>query len=206
MGLTLRPQLRELSIQRRMNEINMENERGRNSFRLDLELTYGRETETAAFGDLLEEPDNSYTIGLTGSIPIWDWGQRRARIEAQRLNLQRTDLSIEETREELQIDIANVVQNVDEYLTRAQSMAQNLELATEVSETSLQNYQDGAISIQDLLQSFERQEATAENFLTAYMGYREAMLDLQGMTFYDFENDVPVLERFGIASSAQVSR
>jgi outer membrane protein TolC len=206
LGLTLQPQLRNLAIQRRMNEIQISNVRGQNSFRLDLELTYGRETETAAFNDILNEPSSSYTVGLTGRLPIWDWGQRRARLQAQRVVLERTDLSIEETQREIDIDIRNVVQNVTEYLQRAQSMQQNLALATEVSETSLENYRQGAISMQDLLQSFERQEGTDENFLMAYIGYREAILDLQRMTYYDFENDVPVLERFGIGTSASAVR
>jgi outer membrane protein len=206
LGLTLQPRLRNLGIQRRTNEIQISNERGRNSFRVDLELTYGRETETGAFNDLLSEPSSSYTVGLTGRLPIWDWGQRKARVEAQRLVLQRTDLTIEETQAEINIDIRNVVQNVAEYLQRAQNMQQNLALATEISETSLESYRQGTISMQDLLQSFERQEATDENFLTAYMGYRDAILDLQRMTYFDFENDVPVLERFGIGTSASAVR
>ncbi|MEX2570729.1 MAG: TolC family protein [Gemmatimonadota bacterium] len=198
LGVTLRPQLRMLEIERRQNEIDYENVRGRNSFRLDVELTYGREMQDPRFGQLMSDPRNSYTFGVRGSLPIWDWGERRARIEAERLVLARTDLSIEETREEIQIGINNTVRNLEEYLDRAQSMEENLELAEQISQQSLAQYREGSISIQDLLQSYERQESTALNFLAAYIGYRDAILELQRMTYYDFENQIPVLERFGV--------
>ncbi|MEX2582596.1 MAG: TolC family protein [Gemmatimonadota bacterium] len=202
LGLTLRPQLQRLDIQRRQNEIGIENVRGRNSFRMDVELTYGREMQDTQFDRLMGDPRNSYTVGVSGRIPIWDWGQRRSRIEAEQLVLARTDLSIQETREEIQIGITNTLRNLEEYQQRAESMEENLILAENVSQQSLEQYRAGSITILDLLQSFDRQEDTAENFLDAYMGFRNAIADLEQMTYYDFENQVPVLERFGIRNGS----
>ena len=100
--------------------------------------------------------------------------------------------------ERIEIDITNTIQNLTEYQQRVASMEQNLTLAEQISATSLDQYRSGAITVLDLMQSFERQTDTAENFLDAYMGYRDAIMSLQRMTYYDFELDVPVLERFGI--------
>ena len=44
-----------------------------------------------------------------------------------------------------------------------------------------------------------READTAQNLIDAYLGWRRAIARLQRMTFYDFERDVPVLERFNIA-------
>lgn len=204
-GVTLRPQLRTLDIQRRREEIFLENARGSNSFRMNLEFTYGREMEDPILAELLNEPSNSYTVGVNAYIPIWDWGARSARVQAQKLRLQRTHLSIEETREGIQLEIRNVVQNLDEYQQRAQNMEQNLGLAKSVSEQSLDQYREGKVTMLDLLQAFERQTATADNFLDAYLGYRNAALNLQQMTFFDFENQVPILRRFGLRAGAEES-
>ncbi len=205
LGLTLRPQLRILEIQRRQNEIQVQNVQGRNSFRVDLELTYGREMEDAQLSNLMQDPTNSYTFGVRGSIPIWDWGAQRARVEAQRLVLDRTLLSIEETRENIQIGIRNTVQNLTEFQQRVGSMEQNLILAEQVTAASIEQYRTGSITVLDLLQSIEREEDTASNFLRAYMGYRDALLELQRLTYYDFENDIPVLERFGIVGRPETA-
>jgi outer membrane protein len=198
LGMTLRPQMQALAIERRKNEIQFAEVSDRNSFRLDVELSYGREMQDPEFGNLIRDPRNSYTVGVSGSLPIWDWGERDARIEAQRLVLDRHELSIEETREQIEVGITNTVRNLEEYQQRAQSMEANLELAAQISAESLAQYSAGGITILDLLQSFERQEDTAENFLEAYMGYRNAVLSLQRQTYFDFETQVPILERYGI--------
>lgn len=202
LGITLRPQLRQLEIQRRQNEISLSTVKGRDSFRLNVELTYGREMQDPSFDGLMSDPKNSYTLGVSGTLPIWDWGARRARIEAQEITLMRTDLSIEETREQIEIDIRNTVENLVEYQRRAESMERNLVLARQVSTSSLDQYVSGAITVLDLLQSYEREDDTARNFLTAYMGYRNALLSLQRMTYYDFETRMPVLERYGVQAAS----
>jgi outer membrane protein TolC len=149
-----------------------------------------------ALRELLNDPSNSYTVGVSGYVPIWDWGARDARVQAQRLNLERTRLSIEETEENIRREIGNVVRNLDEYQQRALNMQENLELARQVSAMSLAQYAEGRGTMVDLVQAFERQADTAENFLEAYLGYRNAVLELQQITYYDFERDMPMLERF----------
>lgn len=201
-GTTLRPQLRNLDIQRRKDEMDLASTAGSNGFRMDVALTYGREMEDPMLRRLMDDPSNSYTVGVRGSLPIWDWGAKRARVEAERLSLERTRLSIEETEEQIRTEIRNVVRNLGEYQQRAQNMDANLALARDVSAMSLAQYSEGRITMLDLLQAFERQEDTAENFLEAYLGYRNAALNLKQQTYYDFETDTPLLDRLGIRTAA----
>ncbi|RMH52674.1 MAG: TolC family protein [Bacteroidetes bacterium] len=197
-GRSLRPQLRKLAIQRRKDEIDVNNARGWDSFRANLEVTYGRETQDPRFDELWERPTNSYSIGLYAYIPIWDWGRRRARIQAEQISLRKTELFIEETEREIRTDIANAIQNLEEYEQRAITMEENLQMARDIVAASMAQYRSGDISILDLLQSIGRQEDTALNFLTTYLGYRKALLSLQKLTYYDFERDMPLLRRFEI--------
>jgi len=75
-------------------------------------------------------------------------------------------------------------------------MQENLTLATGLSASSLELFQDGSITALDLLQSFRRELDTANNFLDAYLGWRRALLRLQELTYFDFQNGTTVLERF----------
>jgi hypothetical protein len=77
-------------------------------------------------------------------------------------------------------------------------MEQNLGLASSISEQSLTLYAQGTITALDLLQSLRRELDTAENFLDAYLGWREALQRLQQLTYWDFEVDAPVIDRYGI--------
>src|SRR5690606_17797552 len=123
-------------------------------FRMDFELTYGREMRESAFGQLWQEPSNTYTIDVNAYVPIWDWGERDARIESQRINLRRTELQMEQSRSSIISNVQNEVRNVEELQARTLTMEENLALAQSISEESLERYEAGSITVVDLLQSF----------------------------------------------------
>jgi outer membrane protein TolC len=197
-AMELTPRMRELDIEYRMNEIDLEQTRGRNAFRVDLEFTYGREMQDAIFGHLFARPTNTYTIDVNAYLPLWDWGERGSRVEASRISMRQTELRIEEAEVSIVSNVRNEARNIEEYQNRALAMRQNLELASDLSESSLELYAQASASLLDVLQSFRRELDTANNLLDAYLGWRNALLRMQELTYYDFELGMPVMERFGV--------
>jgi len=195
-GFNLRPRMQLLAISRRENEIYLENTKGENSFRVNLEMTYGLEKQDEQYDKLLNNHDTSYSASVNAYVPIWDWGERKANIAAREISLQQSDLSIEENRNEIQSEIINAVANLEEYQKRAMSMKNNMDVALELTALSLAQFEDKNISIQDILRIIERQEETENNFLEAYLGYRESILRLLVNTHYDYEKDMSLLEQF----------
>ena len=194
----LTPRMRNLAIDLRNSEIRLEDTKGRGGFQLDLNMSYGREKRDDALGNLWVRPDNSYTVNVSADIPLWDWGERKARLASSEIGIQQTLLRIEEEELEMVSDVRNEVLNVQDREARTMAMRDNLELAQGVSETSFQRYQTGAISVLDLLLSLRREAETAGNFLDAYLSWRSSLRALQEQTYFDFEQGIPLLERFGI--------
>ena len=56
--------------QHRMNELDLDETRGRNAFRVDLELSYGREKQDPRFGELWGRPTNTYTVDVNAYRPL----------------------------------------------------------------------------------------------------------------------------------------
>jgi len=195
-GFTLNPDLRILAINRRRNQIDLENTKGRNAFHMNIEMTYGLEKEDENYRQLWNNEDNSYSVAVNAYIPLWDWGQRKARIQAQEISLRKTDLWIEERKRSIKTEITNAVENVKEYQSRVQSMKKNVEMAKHITDVSIKQFQQDQISLQDLLQNIDRQKETEFNFLDVYLGYRDALIKLIGYTFYDYEGNMPLLEHF----------
>jgi outer membrane protein TolC len=197
---TLAPRLRQLAINLRENEINLNETKGQDSFRMNLGFTYGREVQDPLFRNLLREPRNSYTFDVTATVPIWDWGERSHRIRASQYSLDRTRLSIEEAESEIETNVRSQVRTLDEYASRLANMQQTLRLARENTASTLDRYRTGGATLVDLLQTINRESNTEENFLNAYSGYQETLLRLQELTYYDFENDMPIVERFSVVT------
>lgn len=165
---------------------------------MDFEVSYGYETQDPAFRNLWTEPKNSYTVDVSATVPIWDWGERRHRIQAGEYSLQRTDVSAEEVRTQTTTNVRNAILNLEEYQQRALNMQENLTLARRVTASTLDRYRGGEVALIDLLQTINRESDTAENFLDAYRGFRQAILRLRQLTHYDFEYDMPLADRFPI--------
>ena len=66
------------------------------------------------------------------------------------------------------------------------------------SQWSIEQYEDGKMPLQDLLRSIKTQSETSRAFLDAYLGYRKSILDLMTKTYYDFEFEQPLIERFQV--------
>ncbi len=195
-GYTLRPRVRMLEINRQQQEIDLTNVKGWNAFRVNLEMTYGLEKQDDSYKDLWEEYDNSYSMTVNAYIPVWDWGQRKARVEAQKITIRKTELYLEEIRNRIKSEIQNAVTNLQEYQKRALSMSENMQMAEEITNMSISRFEQGEISLQDMLQSVNRQKETEANFLEAYLGYRKSLLDLTVDTYYDYENNIKLLDKF----------
>ena len=198
LAFELTPRMRQLGISHREDELELEQTKGRGGIQIDLSVSYGREMQDPVFEHMWSRPSNTYTLGVDGEIPIWDWGERDARIEASRIGLRRTELDIEEAEVDIRASVQNAIRNVNEYQSRASAMQENLSLAGTLSAESLDRFDRAEISALELLQSFRREVDTAQNLLDAYLGWRRALTDLQQLTFFDFQHGVPVLERFGI--------
>jgi outer membrane protein len=194
----LTPRMRQLDISQRNSEIRHEETKGRGGFEMNLNFSYGREKRDDEFSNLWQEPDNSYTVNVTADVPIWDWGERKARVAASEISFQQTLLRREEQELEIVSNVRNEVLNVQDRESRTLAMQANMELAREVSETSFQRYQTGQITVLDLVLSLRREADTVENFLDAYTSWKESLRSLRRQTYYDYEEGIPVLERFGV--------
>ena len=98
--------------------------------------------------------------------------------------------------DKIDLSLENAVTNLQEYKKRELSMSKNMQEAGEIINLSITQFCNGEISVQDLLQNINRQKETEENFLKAYLGYSKSLLGLTVDTFYDYKNNIKLLDKF----------
>ena len=135
---------------------------------------------------------------MNASVPIWDWGERGARIEAARVNLRRSTLQLEEAEVEIVSDVENEIQDVLEL--QAWAVTNGREPGTrgghfgpEPGRVS-RGLPFGPRSVADA----PARGGHGGELLDAYTGWRQSILQLQELTYYNFEFDVPVMECYGL--------
>lgn len=197
-GINLRPLLQREYIQRRKEEVDLDNTRGRNSFRVDLEVTYGMERQDEQISELWGDHNSSYSLSLNAYIPIWDWGRRKALLQADMIGVRRSGLRIQEVENQIITEISSTVRDLREFQRRALRMADNLEKAQLITEQSMGQYENDVVSLLDLLRTINTERETELRFLDTYLGYRRAILRLMVQSYYDFENDMLLFDRFDV--------
>ncbi|MDZ7374172.1 MAG: TolC family protein [candidate division KSB1 bacterium] len=195
-GYTLNPELQILRLRRRQRWIELQNTRSWNSFHLNLEVTYGLEKENDTYRALAYEMDRSYSVTVNAYVPIWDWGQRNYQIEARNLAIEQVELTIEEAQHKIRSEIANAVANLREHRDRILALTEHLQTARQLRSLSLEQYVQGRITLQDLLQTARRELETELNYLETYLGYRKAFLDLTTQTYFDYEKGKSLADLF----------
>lgn len=200
-GYTLGPDLQLLSIRKRRDEISLANTRGWNAFNVNLEVTYGLERQSDDYRQIWNDNDNSYSASVNAYIPLWDWGQQKNYIEARKISIRRTELYQEERQSGIKSAIVNSVESLKEYQKRALNMRESMAMARDNAYISLDEYQKGTITVRDLLANVDALIETENNFLDAYLGYRRSLLKLMIHTYYDYENNQPVLDQYLVTST-----
>lgn len=194
-GLTNNPELQRLVVRKKNSEIDLANKKGDNAFHLSLEITYGIEKQDDHFRYLWEQFDNSNSISLNAYIPLWDGGERKYRIQSEELNILKHDLEIEQKKESITRKIRNSYTNMKEYHHRALNLKENVLLAEKIVQARRSDYFDGKATLSELIQAVQQLSSTEERFIEIYVDYKESLLDLMKETYYDFENNISVLEK-----------
>jgi len=197
-GFENNPHLQQLKIYKRKSELDVEEEKGDNAFHLKLEMTYGLEKQNHHFRTLWAQFDNSNSITLNAYIPLWDGGERKARIQAEQLDVKRRELQIEQEEDDTKKDITSAFTNLNEYYQRAVNLKKSMGLAKEITLASIEKYQQEKISLPDLLQIVNRNRDTSLKFIRVYQGYRESLLDLKVNTYFNFEKNMSLLDEFDL--------
>lgn len=141
--------------------------------------------------DLQNRP-GSFGVGLTVNIPIIDWGENRAKVNAAEAILNQNQLSLIAEKISIERDIRTTVARLQSSLRRLQLLEKNVIVAEKSFEISRQRYANGDIDSQAMALERERLNNAYISRLESFINYKLLLSDLMRKTFFDFENNAPV--------------
>ena len=140
----------------------------------------------SSFENFIERPPN-YGIKLTFTLPVYDWGRSNARVQEEKVQLEKNRLQLNNERKTIRKEIMNTVRTVQETRERLKIMKKNLQAARKSYKISNMRFENGRISSQELAQQQERLSDVQLAYLDAFVTYKLAVADLKRKTMYDFE-------------------
>ena len=192
-GLNSRMELRQREIDIENSQFDMIVTKSLNEFRGDLNLRLGVTGDNADITQMFNTTTKSPSVALSFRIPLYDWGEKKARIAAQEATIQSQELNYSEEKKQIIIGVRQAYRNLQNQLNQIEIAKQNETNAQLTYEINLERYQNGDLTGMDLnlyqTQLSQKKIALAQ----AQIDYKIELLNLKIQSLYDFETSQPIL-------------
>lgn len=188
-GLSQRLELSQRQIDLNNAEFDLITTSTTNEFRGDVNLSVGIMGNNETFTNIYDKPTKSPQVGVTFSIPIFDWGERKARIRAAELSVESREMDIKNLQDDIVINIRQVFRNLQNLNTQIGIAEQNEKNAQLTYEINLERYKNGDLTSMDL-DRFQNQLSEKKiNKANSLINYKLELLNLKIQSLWDFENN-----------------
>lgn len=191
-ALNSRMELRQREIDLERSLFEMERTKALNEFRADLQLTLGIFGEGQQFGNVYDTPTRNPSVGLSINIPIFDWGERAARVQAQEVSMKSLQLDLNEEKKQIRMDIRRSYRSIQTQMPRIEIARKSVENAERTYEINLERYLNGDLSGIELNQFQNQLSSRKIAYAQALINYKTQLLDLKILTLFDWVKQEPV--------------
>ncbi len=205
-GLAGRSEIRESEIDNELQKLQIVQVNARSEIKANLRafydftgisdqnLDYSTGTNDlfdSSMEDLRRRPRNR-GVTLTFTVPVWDWGVNKAEVASAQAVLKRQQFTLDDQKKTVENSIRDVVRRVTEAESRLSVLQKSQEVAQRSYDITLERFNNGEITSQDLALDSTRLNNTKMSYLNAYINYKLAVADLKRKTLWDFETNKPI--------------
>lgn len=192
-GLSTRMELRQREIDIESSMFDLIRTKSMNEFRGDLNLSIGIIGVNENLHDIYQNPTNNPKVSLGFNIPLYDWGEKKARIKAQEAVIETQKVNQTEQKKQITVDIRRIYRNLQNLVNQIDIAKQNEKNAQLTYEINLERYANGDLTSMDmnLFQTQLSQKKMA--YAQSLIDYKIELLNLKIQSLYDFEKNEAVI-------------
>ena len=192
-GLDNRMELRERAIDIERSQFELIRTKALNEFKGAVSLSLGVFGDNERAPDIYKVPDVNPRVAVSFNIPIFDWGEKRARIDAASASREIRKIDLEVEKNDIMINIRKVYRNLQNLENQILIAEQNVKNATLTYDINLERYKNGDLTSMDLELFQSQLSEKKSSYADALINYKIELLNLKILSLYDFETQQPVI-------------
>jgi outer membrane protein TolC len=192
-GLEHRMELRERAIDMERSQFELIRTKALNEFKGAVALSLGVFGDNPRAPNIYQAPAVNPRIAISFNIPIFDWGENRARMDATNASLEIKKVDLEVERTNITINIRKVYRNLQNLENQILIAEQNVKNAQLTYDLNLERYKNGDLTSIDLNRFQSQLSEKKSTRADALINYRVELLNLKIQSLYDFETQQPVI-------------
>ncbi len=192
-GLNSRMELRQREIDIETSQFAMIRTKSLNEFKGDVSLSLGITGDNEILKNIYDNPTNNPRVSVSFNLPLYDWGEKKARIKAQEAAIETQKLSQVEEKKQITLDIRRVYRSLQNLVNQIAIAAQSEKNAQLTYEINLERYANGDLTSMDM-NLFQNQLSTKKmTYAQTLIDYKIELLNLKIQSLYDFEKNEPII-------------
>jgi outer membrane protein len=192
-GLSSRMELRQREIDIESSQFDLIRTKSLNEFRGDVNLSLGISGDNEKLRNVYDTPTNSPRVSVSFNLPLYDWGEKKARIKAQEAVIQTQELNQTEQKKQITLDIRRIYRSIQNLINQIEIASQNEKNAQLTYEINLERYANGDLTSMDM-NLFQTQLSTKKmSYAQSLIDYKIELLNLKIQSLYDFEKNEAII-------------
>ncbi|MFR9503721.1 MAG: TolC family protein [Rikenellaceae bacterium] len=201
-ALTNRLELKQREITNKNAEITLLQIKDNNSFQGELSLSVGIMGDNPAFDNIYTTPTSSPSVNLSFSIPIFDWGARKDRINAQKLQIDINGIDEEQELIDIELEVLTSYRSLNSYIKQIEIAKKSVDNAQQTYDLNVENYRAGEITGMEMNEFQTQLSSQKISLAQAMVDYKMELINLKCVTLYDFEKSEPIAPLLMYSSEA----
>jgi outer membrane protein len=186
-GLLNRMELRQRQITIETSQFDLIQTKALNEFKGNLGLSFGLFGDNSNVAEVYANPTNNESVALSLTIPLWDWGERKARIKATEASIESDNISFEEEKNDIILGVRKVCRNLLNLQNQIEIAEKSVTNAQLTYDLNLEKYKNGDLTGMDL-NIYQNQLSEKQlTYTNSLISYKLELLNLKIQTLYDFE-------------------
>ncbi|MEL6845292.1 MAG: TolC family protein, partial [Bacteroidota bacterium] len=186
------PLIKQLDLRQFAAKRDLQRAKLNGRFSANLNASFGLNQTGSTLSESYQKPVSQQAISLGVSIPIIQWGQTQAEIDAALANLQSTELTNELSLQEYRDDVYYQVLGLRQLYRQLEISARSDTVAQKRYEITKNRYLIGKVDIQSLFIAQAERDAAQTTNVANLRAYYLALANLRATTLYDFIGDRPI--------------
>ena len=126
------------------------------------------------------------TVGLTMTIPIYDWGMGRGKVRMAKTDVEITKTQIEQANIEFAHDVRTKVLQFNNQAEQCKTSLRAQDIAAERYDIMKKRFENGSVTVTELNTAQEEFESAQHQYISQLQQFWTDYYGIQKLTLYDF--------------------
>lgn len=188
-ALEQRMELRQKQITLEEDVFNIIKAKADNEFKGSISARIGMDALGGKVNDMYNNPTDNEQVGISLTIPIFDWGAKKARVKSSELAMESNQIDFNEEKKNITLSVRQICRNLPTLIRQIEIKKKSIENAEHTYEINLEKYRNGNLTGMELQQYQTQLTSAKQAYTNAIISYKLELLNLKIQTLWDFETN-----------------